>query len=589
MTGRNIRLSALVLILGMSMAIPCARAEDEADAAASGRAVGDTLTVVMRPILSVPAIAVPGGSFTIEALASPSTTDWAASLTRDGSSYPLTIGGSSYVSGHERWFLTATLPSDIPAEVYALEVSASGGIFDEVDHAVGVRQSIDSDFYFVHITDTHLPTHLYYYQQGADTDTSEMVDLRMVINDINIINPAFVVLTGDVVNEGELEDFLDKRYYTRTQRLLQELDVPVYLSAGNHDIGGWDDSPPSDGTARRNWWKFFGWPYLDDPPPDDIYTQNYSFDYGGAHFIALEAYNNYDRWRRSTYGTDSFTSNQLDWLYDDIDAVPAATPIVAFYHKDFQDQLNVGSLGVDGTLWGHVHYSSGDVGDHPFDLSTGAVCDGNRNMRLVRVSGQTVTPGESFDTGSIGRSLYVTYDSANDGSATENAVSIANNNSQAFEHAQIKFRMDAASAPYEVDVGEITQTLVDGDVAVCYVSVVLPASSNTYVTITSDTAAGIDGAETPALALAGPAFPNPAGRESTMSFTTAAPGMVSVDIFDVAGRHVARAFEGRLDAGPHAVRWDARDRSGDDVGGGIYLYRITTGDESVSGKLVVLR
>ena len=42
---------------------------------------------------------------------------------------------------------------------------------------------------------------------------------------------------------------------------------------------------------------------------------------------------------------------------------------------DFQDQLNLGSLGVDGTLWGHIHSSSGSIGASPFNLSTDNVCD----------------------------------------------------------------------------------------------------------------------------------------------------------------------------------------------------------------------
>jgi hypothetical protein len=580
-------LTAAVLALLAAAAFAPSGAASEP--AGSGRALGDTLTVIMRPILSVPAITVPDGSFTIEAVAPESTTGWTASIARGGSSHALTVDSASYDPAHERWFLTATVPPGVPEEVYALEVSTAGEIFDEAEHAVSVRQSMESDFYFVHITDTHLPTHLYYYQEGADTDTSEMMDLRMVINDINIINPAFVLLTGDVVNEGELEDYLDKRYYTRAQRILQELDVPVYLSAGNHDIGGWDDTPPSDGTARRNWWKFFGWPYLDDPPSADIYTQNYSFDYGGTHFIALEAYNNYDRWRRSIYGSDSFTSRQLNWLYGDIAAVPAGVPTVAFYHSDFQNQLNIEGLGLDGVLRGHVHYSSGEESNQPFDLSTESVCDGERAMRLVRVSGQTVTPRPHIDTGTIGQRLSVAYDAPNNGTATENTATVTNAHSETFEHARVRFMMDAAAAPYQVDGGDMAQTIVEDGVAVCYVNVSLPPLSNTDVTITPDTSAGVGEAEAAVLALVGPAHPNPAGRESTISFTTGRPGHVTVAVYDVSGRLVDRVLDAHVGAGPHSVSWNTRRPGGAEAPAGVYLYRVSMDDESVSGKLVVVR
>ncbi|MBC8450691.1 metallophosphoesterase, partial [bacterium] len=256
----------LLLLAAMAAVAPIDAFAQPTDSPGA-RAIGDTLTVVMRPILSVPTIIADGQSFTIEAKASSSTTGWTATLERGGLSYSLALSSVSYESSYERWFMTATVPSGTPEELYDLHVQADGGIDDVTAHSVMVEDALSNDFYFIHITDTHLPTHVYYYESGADTDTTEIDDLRAVIDDINIINPAFVLLTGDVINEGELEDFLDKRYFTRTKRLLKELDVPVYLTAGNHDVGGWDDSPPPDGTARRNWWKFFGWRYLNDPPP----------------------------------------------------------------------------------------------------------------------------------------------------------------------------------------------------------------------------------------------------------------------------------------------------------------------------------
>ena len=108
------------------------------------------------------------------------------------------------------------------------------------------------------------------------------------------------------------------------------------MVAGNHDIGGWTSTPPPDGSSRRTWWRFFGWRWLNDPPPGEpIYTQNYSFDYGGAHFVGLEAYDNYDNWRYWLYGQESFTGRQIAWMSNDIAAAPPTTQSIAFYHYDF--------------------------------------------------------------------------------------------------------------------------------------------------------------------------------------------------------------------------------------------------------------
>ena len=544
----------------------------------------------MRPILSVPQMVTPGGSFTIVADASPSTSGWAASLIGVSGSHALPVSSPTYSSSHERWYMTATVPPDTPEELYDLEVTASGGIADVTANSVMVRLAEPDDFYFVQITDTHLPTHKYYYQSGADTDTSEMVDLRAVIDDINIIDPAFVLLTGDVINEGELEDFLDKRYFTRTKRILGELDVPVYLTAGNHDVGGWDDTPPPDGTARRNWWKFFGWRYLYDPPSGEvIYTQNYSFDYGGAHFVGLEAYNNYDRWRLHTYGYDSFTARQLSWLADDISSAPPGAPVVAFYHMDFQDQLDLGDLGVDCALWGHIHYTSGSTSSPPYNLSLETVCDGERAMRVVRVvGGSSVSPSSPIDAGSSGERLRLLFDSPNDGTSEELTAQIVNNQSQTFEHARIVFHVPAASAPYEVDNGDLFQTIVEGAIAHCHVRVSAPASSTTHVTINPAAGTGVDGG-TPALAVVGHPHPNPSALGTALTFSLAEPGHVRVDILDLAGRHVRTLRDAEHRAGAHVAEWDLRDDRGVRAAAGVYFCRVTSGDERLQKKLVVLR
>ncbi|MCK4679743.1 carboxypeptidase regulatory-like domain-containing protein, partial [bacterium] len=121
----------------------------------------DTLTVVMRPILSVPTMLTAGGAFTIDAMAPETTTDWAAALRRGSIEVPLSVTGAEFEPDRQRWFLTATVPGGTQPELYDLVVSASDSIYDVARHAVSVKRENPDDFYFVHITDTHLPTHAY--------------------------------------------------------------------------------------------------------------------------------------------------------------------------------------------------------------------------------------------------------------------------------------------------------------------------------------------------------------------------------------------------------------------------------------------
>jgi len=548
---------------------------------------GDTLTVVMRPILSIPEIVTPGDSFTIEADAPPSTSGWSAALERGSRAHSLDVTDSAYQPDHERWFLTAVVPDGVPSELYDLVVEAEGGIRDDVAHAVAVRRAIEDDFYFIHITDTHLPTHRYYYQHGAESDTTEMEDLRAVIDDINLINPAFVILTGDLVNEGELEDYLGWRAYTKAKRILGELEVPVYVVAGNHDLGGWDSTPPPDGTARRAWWSFFGWRSLYDPPAaDGMYTQNYSFDYGRAHFVGMEAYVNYDNWRDSIYGWESFTYRQMQWLSQDLALADPSAPRILFYHYDFDRELDLDDLGVECALWGHIHETTGESAYPPYDLSTGPVCDGDRLMRLVRVSGDAVYPSEPITAGPTGQDLFVSYDPPNVGISAHVTATIVNQTSETFEHALVRFRVPADSIPCAATGGEITQTIVDGDLATCYVRLTVAAQDTTVVTIEPTSQALPDGA----LVLLKQSHPNPARAGTTIEFVLASPADVRIDVFDVAGRRVRTLCDGEFSAGQeHQVPWDLKNEDGLGVASGIYFYRLRTGGQSVTKKLAVIK
>ncbi|MCK4296823.1 MAG: metallophosphoesterase, partial [Candidatus Marinimicrobia bacterium] len=275
------------------------------------------------------------------------------------------------------------------------------------------------------------------------------------------------------------------RYFTRAQRILAELDVPFFLTSGNHDLGGWRDTPPPDGTARRTWWQFFGWKRLNDPPPGaPWYTQNYSFDYGPVHYIGLEAYINYDGWRDEIYGGTSFTSGQIQWLNDNLAAASGSISQVLFYHIDFKEELDLNALGVEMALWGHTHQDAGDInGGYPYDISTRAVCDGIRGYRLIRVSNGVLQPSETISAGWDGNNLSVDFQSANDG--TQNSVTAEINNSfnEQFEQARLRFNMPKSNNSIAVAGGKLVQVDSTDVITICYVEVDIQPLSSQTVTV----------------------------------------------------------------------------------------------------------
>jgi Calcineurin-like phosphoesterase len=539
-------------------------------------AVGDTLTVIQKPILNIPEIVAAGESFTIQCEAPASAADWTAQLIYEGRLIDLEISAATYDTSTDWWLLSVQAPVEpVVHELYDLRVTASVPGTDPLDdttrNAVQLIPGFKDDYYFIHITDSHLPTHLYYYQDGSLADSTETLDLRAVIDDINIINPEFVLHTGDLVNEGELEDFQYRRYFTRAQRLLTELEVPFYLTGGNHDLGGWNDTPPSDGTARRTWWRFFGWRHLDDPPAGaPWYTQNYSFDYGPIHYVGLEAYNNYDNWRSGIYGSDSFTSGQLSWLSNDLADAAGSAAQVLFYHKDFQNQINLQSLGVEMALWGHIHSNDGNINQQPYDLSTDNTCDGDRSFRLIRVSGGELTPVHSIQSGSAGQNLTVSYSPDNQGNSLIVTAVVDNNFSHRFEHGLLRIRMPNESGQFEVVGGELQQVALQDTVAICYIGVDLMPNSEQEVIVSLAPSCSTEALHSEQLRLY-QNHPNPFSFETDLRYYLPGPGKIILSVFDGTGRLVAALENGQRGGGEQRFVWDGNRSSGEPLPAGIFF------------------
>jgi pimeloyl-ACP methyl ester carboxylesterase len=86
-----------------------------------------------------------------------------------------------------------------------------------------------------------------------------------------------------------------------------------------------------------------------------------------------------------------------------------------------------------------------------------------------------------------------------------------------------------------------------------------------------------------------PAFPNPFSDATRVAFTLAAPADVSVRIYSMAGRLVTSLVEGTRAAGPHAIAWNGRDRTGRRVASGVYQCRLEANGSAETAALVLLR
>jgi hypothetical protein len=377
---------------------------------------------------NLPALVRPGvDTLVVWAAGPPSITGWNATLAY-GTMVPPPVfpAGGGFNAATNRWELRFTVPQiiglgyggGVPELTYDLVLTSDQTPPDTSRHAVALLPYFETDYYFAQISDTHLPSHKFSSDAGFSTaDTSGFADYDAVAEDLNLIHPEFIIHTGDLVNEGELEDYLGMYEMSRAKEALSRLRAPVWVSTGNHDIGGWKPTPPPDGTSRKLWWKLFGWPFLANPPAGDPYhSQDFWFDYGPLHVIGLEAYINngsYDSYNTAQYGAQSFTPEQMSWLAGNIASVPAGHTKLLFYHYDFGgtlgngspganfSQINPAALGIDGAIWGHNHVvPEGNRTAKPFNLGLQSVID-YRAFRLFRVSNGVITPGPMHHSGGI--------------------------------------------------------------------------------------------------------------------------------------------------------------------------------------------
>ncbi len=131
-----------------------------------------------------------------------------------------------------------------------------------------------------------------------------------IIDQINTINPAFVIDNGDLVYGGEPNKY---RLFNET---VSKLRVPLYTTLGNHDIRE---------NGRTVYTELFGPPY-------------YSFDYDGCRFIFLDSSRGWAEKR-------AITEEQYVWL-EKMLAGASAQKIFVFTHipsTDPRDNLEKNS------------------------------------------------------------------------------------------------------------------------------------------------------------------------------------------------------------------------------------------------------
>jgi hypothetical protein len=146
--------------------------------------------------------------------------------------------------------------------------------------------------------------------------------VKAIFTEIGLIRPDLVIWTGDTVyGYCDSRDELEQEYqaFAAAARPLAG-SVPLFNCPGNHEIH-------SKQTCTASADKVCGVPCSEDSFRSHFGQLYGSFDFGGAHFIALDT--------DVPDGQDAITGDQLDWLKRDLEANKGARAIFLFSHTEF--------------------------------------------------------------------------------------------------------------------------------------------------------------------------------------------------------------------------------------------------------------
>ncbi len=97
--------------------------------------------------------------------------------------------------------------------------------------------------------------------------------------------------------------------------------------------------------------------------------------------------------------------------------------------------------------------------------------------------------------------------------------------------------------------------------------------------------AGINGTvEQPSQVVLLSSYPNPFNPETTIRFDVREAQQVRLVVFDLLGREIALLVNGRVEVGPHEVRFQAGD-----LPSGTYVIRLVTATDVAVRKIVLMK
>lgn len=456
--------------------------------------LGSSSIKILYPLSTFPAIVEKGDNFTLKVNVSHSPQKWEIILSTAydivWDEIPLQVMSMEYNTTSHLWNIMARIPPSTDEELYniTVKVITDQGYLEATEPRAVCVKEISDNFSFVHLTDFHIGD-----PRGMKVDIKQTIGWKAAkkcISEINLLNPDFVVITGDLLF-GQLYPLEYSFEYRKCYEILQLFEVPTFVCPGNHD--GYIQSG-QDGFVL--WQKFFGPLY-------------YSLDYGNSHFTMV---NSYDWPAKSRIAFSYLAFNwggyigekQMKWIERDLqNSMNAKLKFILLHHNPLWDTKNdsllkngyegreellflIEKYEIDAVLAGHVHYDDITIQNNTLYITTTTAAsdlgseDAYWGYRLLTIKGGEIGSYNYKGKYSIpSYRLNYTY-TLNDGSMDTVSVEIENDLEMGVE-ATVHFYVPLGN--YEVENGEVFMERSREGIMEVYVRASIDALSSKEVSI----------------------------------------------------------------------------------------------------------
>lgn len=139
-----------------------------------------------------------------------------------------------------------------------------------------------------------------------------------------------------------------------------------------------------------------------------------------------------------------------------------------------------------------------------------------------------------------------------------------------------------------IRTGEKDILRVTGRFTISYILASEVTSDGKVVTLRPQFSDPVDSSASPGFSFE-PNYPNPFNPETSISFAVPYQSHVRLEIFNILGQNIRTLLDATVPQGRHVLIWDGKDKSGIDVGSGVYFSRFNAGEFEAKRKMLIVK